>query len=334
MSGTTLTHPQADVIIEEVGDGKRLIKVGKLSLPAVAGPRLSIVTSYSLELIARLMEVKGPAWLCDEIARDEDPNYVEGVLRSTILSYLEPEEFAGKRILDLGCGCGASTIILARMFPTAEILGTDWLAGHISVAKDRAAFYGLSTVSFRVPDSSMNLPDGIGVFDFVIMNGVYEHLLPAERKELMADMWSHLRPGGIAFIDETPNRSFPVENHTTGLPLINYLPDGLALFVARKLSKRIHHEESWESLLRRGVRGGTVREIVRNLTRGSDAKPVVLKPSRLGCRDQIDIWHMQPGGKLQRKTRAVLRSMFKVINAVTCIMLAPNLALAIRKAKQ
>ena len=38
-----------------------------------------------------------------------------------------------------------------------------------------------------------------------------------------------LRPGGFLFVYESPNRLWPVDHHTTGLPLLPYLPPGLAL---------------------------------------------------------------------------------------------------------
>ena len=56
-----------------------------------------------------------------------------------------------------------------------------------------------------------------------------------------------------------------VEGHTTGLPFINYLPDNLAYFIARRFSKRVENNESWVMLLRKGIRGGTEREIMKIL---------------------------------------------------------------------
>ena len=83
------------------------------------------------------------------------------------------------------------------------------------------------------------LPADIGQFDYIILSAVYEHLLPSERPALLTLLWSHLRPGGVIFLAQTPYRWFPVELHTTGLPLINYLPDRLALACARRFSKRV-----------------------------------------------------------------------------------------------
>ena len=88
------------------------------------------------------------------------------------------------------------------------------------------------------------------------MSEVCEHLVPNQRPTVMPLLWSTLKPGGILFIDETPNRHFFVETHTTRLPLWNYLPAGTALRLARRLSKRVDRDEPWEKLLRRGIRGG------------------------------------------------------------------------------
>jgi hypothetical protein len=41
----------------------------------------------------------------------------------------------------------------------------------------------------------------------------------------MAELWRQLRLGGILFLNQTPHRYYPLEHHTTGLPLLNYLPE-------------------------------------------------------------------------------------------------------------
>jgi len=67
------------------------------------------------------LNVKGPNSLNDEIRREEDPLYTKVCIEHDILAYLPETAFTNRRILDFGCGAGASSIILARMFPQAEI---------------------------------------------------------------------------------------------------------------------------------------------------------------------------------------------------------------------
>lgn len=327
---TILPHPDAEIRVEEIGEGLRRITV-EVHDPSLCVLKPSCVTSYPLELIATILGIKGPANLCDEIERDSDPAYVEWPLLNTILGYVDSAEFAGKRILDFGCGPGSSTVILARAFPDCDIVGLDMDEALLSVARARVDYYRAARVRIEATPNSECLPAGIGQFDFVIMNGVYEHLLPAERRVLMPQIWSVVKPGGILFINETPNRYFPLEFHTTQLPFINYLPDRLALFVSRRCSKRVGKNETWKSLLRRGIRGGTAGEIQQILAGYASGKPMLLIPRKQGCRDEIDLWFMQPGGKTRSSVRKALRIAFKVAKLTTGISLPPCLSLAIRR---
>jgi SAM-dependent methyltransferase len=176
------------------------------------------------------------------------------------------------------------------------------------------------------------LPPGLGTFDIVIMSAVFEHLLPAERKVILRKLWELLRPGGALFLNQTPNRAFPIEVHSTMLPLLNYLPDKLTAAVARRFSERVYHDESWETLLRKGMRGGTESEVLRLLRAAGAGEPELLEPSRMGHRDRIDLWYnTRPPERRSLAFRAG-RAGMKAIRALTGITLTPNLSLAVRKA--
>ncbi len=54
----------------------------------------------------------------------------------------------GCQIADIGCGCGQSTIAMARAFPASKVLGIDYHAPSISRARRLAATYNLSNVEF------------------------------------------------------------------------------------------------------------------------------------------------------------------------------------------
>jgi SAM-dependent methyltransferase len=66
----------------------------------------------------------------------------------------------GATVLDIGCGHGASTVLMAEAFPASTFLGVDYHEASITVARRRAAAAGLSDrVSFEVADSTA-LPPG------------------------------------------------------------------------------------------------------------------------------------------------------------------------------
>jgi SAM-dependent methyltransferase len=58
---------------------------------------------------------------------------------------------AGGRVADVGCGHGASTILLAQAFPAARLVGLDAHAASIATARERAADAGVADrVRFEV----------------------------------------------------------------------------------------------------------------------------------------------------------------------------------------
>jgi SAM-dependent methyltransferase len=283
-------------------------------------------TSYPAELVQEILRIKGHNWLEDEIARDEDPFYLELILKRELFAYFPPEAFAGARVLDFGCGAGASTMVLARLLPEAEIVGVELDPELLRLARARLDFYRFPHVRLLPSPSPTTLPSECEAFDFIVMSAVYEHLLPEERVALMPLLLEAIRPGGHLFLNQTPHRFFPIEAHTTGFPLLNYLPDFLTLRLVRWFSGVVPRDESWPSLLRRGIRGATEREILRNL--GPSA--VLIEPRQGGLRDRIDLWYSCLSPRYGW-IKSALRRLLRLILRVTGTALVPTLALAFQR---
>jgi peptidoglycan/xylan/chitin deacetylase (PgdA/CDA1 family)/SAM-dependent methyltransferase len=320
---TTLEHPDGRVIVEAQPNGCALIHVDLRGQARVvdADP---CETRYPVELIELLLEVKGPEWLCDEIARDQSSvSQFWG-----LLPYIDPVTFHGKRVLDFGCGTGASTAALARLVPGAAVVGVELDADLVAVAHARRRLQGLTNATFLHSPSALDVPDGIGRFDAVCLSGVYEHLLPSERRVLLPKLWDLVVEGGYLFVHETPHRWSPVESHTTGLPLLNYLPRRAALFAARRLSSRVAADATWPDLLRAGVRGGTPARIGDELV-GDGAAPVApVPPARLGLRTTVDLWCRKGGATTPRR---VVAATLTALQRVAGVDVVPWLYVAYRK---
>jgi len=327
------TLPDADVRVEPCDGENKLHKITVTAKsPSLFISRRQVVTSYPEELILLILGIKGPGYLCDEIARDEDPAYVATSLKQDILSFVPAEDFRGKRILDFGCGSGASTMILNRMLNGAEIHGVELDPKLLSIARARATHYGTDPERLRLAPDGNTLPGNLGTFDTVVLSAVWEHLLPMERPAVLKQIWSVLRPGGYLFLNQTPNRFSPLESHTTGLPLINFLPDRFAHKAAVRFSRRTKPDTTWQTLLRQGIRGGTKNEVLELIRRACSGVPVLLNPTAAsGDKDMIDLWYRTSAGSRMPVLKRSMWAMLKLMQMTTGAEFVPWLTLAIRK---
>ncbi|MFL6027334.1 MAG: class I SAM-dependent methyltransferase [Friedmanniella sp.] len=79
------------------------------------------------------------------------PGYLANLIGSWLpaLEGVQAKLEAGASVADLGCGYGASTILMAQAFPNSRFVGSDYHEGSIRVARERAAAAGVDDrVSF------------------------------------------------------------------------------------------------------------------------------------------------------------------------------------------
>jgi len=309
---------RAEVEITNVGTHRQVRVTPKDSSYYV--PFRSFVTTYPVELVEAVLAVKGADYLIDEIRRHEDPAYVELHLAHDLFGYVRRDEFVGKRLLDFGCGCGSSTLVLARLLPQTTIVGVELEGQFLELARKRAKHFGLDNIEFVASPDPASLPD-LQPLDFIVLSAVYEHLLPRERGPLMRALWKNLAPDGVLFLDQTPHRYWPIEAHTTGLPLLNYLPDRWARRIA-PLTNRVSRSDTWDDMLRAGIRGATVGEIGSHLDGGTRLRPLQ--------GDEADLWYAVSGGIRASRLKAWLRLALKPFCRSGAI-LVPYLSVAFRR---
>jgi SAM-dependent methyltransferase len=135
------------------------------------------------------------------------------------------------RVLDLGCGLGASSIALARAYPRARVLGVDLDQASVTEARTAAAQAGLADrVSFVVGDAAQVTPDApfdlITIFEALHDMGDPEGTLRTAHT-LLADH------GSVLVADERVADTFtapgdPTERFMYGWSVLHCLPATLA----------------------------------------------------------------------------------------------------------
>jgi len=104
--------------------------------------------------IAYWNEMAGPSW----IALQDDLDRELHELGLAAMAVLAPS--AGERLVDIGCGCGATTLELARRVGEGgAVLGVDISAPMLAVARERAAAAGLAQARFIQADAQTHAFD-------------------------------------------------------------------------------------------------------------------------------------------------------------------------------
>ena len=111
-------------------------------------------------------------------------------------------DLAPKRILEMGCGIGASAVPAAVAFPDAEVFGVDVGASMLRYAHARAEHLGVRVHFSQQNAEHTNFPDGC--FDLVYSCvALHEASMPAV-VNMLAESKRLLRPGGVAVHLEVP----------------------------------------------------------------------------------------------------------------------------------
>lgn len=143
----------------------------------------------------------------------------ESFYRSAYLSFLANEWIpaldgvherlqAGGKVADIGCGHGASTIIMAQAYPNATFYGFDYHAGSIETAKQRAREAG---VADRVIFETISSDEFAGNdFDLICFFDAFHDLGNPERAAQNA--YNALNDGGVFMLVEPASFDKTEEN--------------------------------------------------------------------------------------------------------------------------
>ncbi len=101
---------------------------------------------------------------------------------------------SGQTVLDLGCGAGMDSILVAwRLGPMGKVIGVDMVEAMLTKARTNAETACVSNTAFLLGRADA-LPLSAESVDAVITNGVFN--LCTDKPKVVAEMVRVLRPGG------------------------------------------------------------------------------------------------------------------------------------------
>lgn len=114
-----------------------------------------------------------------------------------------------KRVLDVGCGPGNSTALLAERWPGASVTGIDSSPEMLARARETRR-----DVAWLEMDAAGDL-SGLGVFDVVFSNAVIQWL--PDHAALLPRLFSLVAPGGVLAVQAPNNGDSPVHMAVLGI---------------------------------------------------------------------------------------------------------------------
>lgn len=158
--------------------------------------------------IAYWNEGAGPTWAALQVQLDRQL----GPLGRATEAALKPQ--AGERLLDVGCGCGETSLELARAVgPTGSVTGLDISRPMLEIARSRGAEAGLANVEFLEADAQTS-PLETGAYDGLFSR--FGVMFFADPTAAFTNLRRALKPGGRLAIlcwrspDQNPIMTLPM----------------------------------------------------------------------------------------------------------------------------
>jgi len=135
-----------------------------------------------------------------------DKSFVEHVAR------LYGEEQPSGLALDLGCGPGQITILLAKRWPAVRWIGLDAAPSMLAQGRKDASAAGVDTIDFQTvrvgPEGDGRLPYEDASFDLVVCNSVLHHL--ADPLQSLDEMARVAKPGAVFLLRDLARPAAPL----------------------------------------------------------------------------------------------------------------------------
>jgi len=98
---------------------------------------------------------------------------------------------------DMGCGTGATLLMLAASFPESQFYGVDLSADHIAQAEANRAAAGIENATFFCGSFERAASEGVPPCDFISAHGILSWIPGEVEAELLTAVQTLLKPGGL-----------------------------------------------------------------------------------------------------------------------------------------
>ncbi len=184
-------------------------------------------------------------------------------------------------ILDAGCGSGALTYVMERLYPEAKIIGVDGSEARVQQLKEARPVS--SRLEFIHADLR-RLPFENSYFDVMVVRYVFQHMSPSVLSEALKELHRCLKPGGKLLVVDVDGYFESV--YPTG-PYIQKVVDSLRsggildLNVGRKLPHLLNlagfSQVNWDLQVVSFNHESRARELTRAAERLDCSKEAILK---------------------------------------------------------
>ena len=193
-------------------------------------------------------------------------------------------DLAPRRILDMGCGVGASTLPAAECFPEAQVHGIDVGASVLRYAHARAEHLGHAVHFSQQSAEQTDFPDES--FDLVYSCAMIHETSRSAVPNIIRESHRLLRPGGVAVHLEVPLRYADLD--IWGQLICDY-------------ETRYNNEPFWTGALKADLAGEMTRSGFRNVASGFQEATRRARPGTGGYSDknlgEFRSWYVASGQK-------------------------------------